>query len=118
MSDQPWLPALDRIRSATNELDRVLVHIPAESLGEISGVLRGVNRQIWRIIDTLEAGRVKYLYDVASLLRASTDEHLDMTENWMELVANDVLAIKHKELLRFAAKRGIDVGEYLEEPEQ
>jgi hypothetical protein len=111
-----WTPSLDRIRSSVNELDQSLIDIPPETLGEIVGVLRGVNRHIWRIIDALEAGRVKYLYDVASLVRAVSEDNLDLIENFMELVGNDVLSFNHKELLRFAAKRGIDVTEYLEEP--
>lgn len=117
MSDQPWSKPLDVLRSTTAELDANLNSVPAHELGDIAAVLRGVNRQIWKMIDTLEAGRVKYLYDVAALVRATADDRLDPVDNWLELVENDVFKINHKELLRLAGKRGIDVAEYLEVPD-
>lgn len=117
-SSPPFQDPLDKLRSAADELDKVLVHVPGSQLSEISGVLRGVNRQLWRMIDQLEAGRVAYLYDTYGLIRrvaeASGVDHIDA---WIELAEAGVVKLNHKELLKLGEKRGIDVTEYMEEPD-
>lgn len=110
----PWQAPLDTLRSAASQLDETLVHVEGPDLSAVIGVLRATNRTLWRMIDQLEAGRVAYLYDVAGLLRQVYEDNIDHTSNWMELAENGVLTLNHKELLKLAAKRGIDVSDYLE----
>ena len=117
---EPWRQHLDTALSAIDSLSNTMRAVPAAELGPIAGQLRGANRTLWRLIDQLEAHRTSYIYDINSLLRKVAEgEQYDgsLVEVWLDLVQSNALRINDKELMKIAERRGIDVTEYMKEPE-
>lgn len=117
MVDTPiWRKPLDDVLASVAALDPVLNHIDGADLSGVVGQLRGANRAIWFMVNELEAGRARYLYDSARLLRvlATNADPEGGPGVLVELVENGVLTLNVKAMLMHAEKQGIDVTEYLD----
>lgn len=76
--------------------------------------LKGANRHLWRITDSLDAANTAYLYDTYGMMREMAQRALlDMAELWIGLVEAGALTINHRKLTEMARRHGVDPEKYL-----
>lgn len=110
-----WQAALDDIVGAITRLDQAAIGLPTSEAGDAARVLRGVNRHIWGIINTLEAGHLQYLYDVHDLIKdLANHQHITTGELFEELTTQGALRINVQELFKVATRWGFDPTSYVQ----
>lgn len=112
-----WRDHLDAAMGAVMRLDQTAIKISQSEAGEIAKVLRSLNRQIWGIVNTLEAGHLEHLYNVDGLIRdIARLERISVGEAWIELTESGALSVRTAALIRSASKLGLKVEDYLQLP--
>lgn len=110
-----WQDALDAVQGAVARLDQATIALPTSEAGTVALQLRAVNRQIWGIINTLEAGHLQFLYDVNDLIKDLADhQHITTGELWEELTTQGALRINVAELFKVATRWGFDPSKYVQ----
>lgn len=118
MGEQPtWRQHLDDVLSAIHRLDETAIAITQSEAGEIAKTLRGLNRTVWGIINTLEAGHLEHLYNVNGMIADMAKlQHITQGEAWLELTESGALSVRTGKLIQSARKLGLNPEEYLQLP--
>jgi hypothetical protein len=116
----PWQDDLDSVLGGVARLNDTLKGLPKDQAGQISTRLRDANRQVWSMVNALEAHQVEHLYDTHAMLRAvaAKTDQLDLAELWVSLIQSGVLKLAPKALIEFARKRGVNPDKYLTTKEE